>query len=86
MHYTTDFNLQLQPLLHFPRLQNLSSKYTMDLLVTLSALLLALGTACVHVNGPATAVPISESFLYTTPAMYLWVSFTTNQDLTRMDD
>ncbi|KAM0712619.1 hypothetical protein Q7P35_000065 [Cladosporium inversicolor] len=45
----------------------------MDLLVTLSALLLALGTACVHVNGPATAVPISESFLYTTPAMYLWL-------------
>lgn len=57
----------------------------MDLLVKLLVLMLALCTTLVDANEPATAVPLSESFLYTTPAMYLWVRLTTTLDVKRMD-
>jgi hypothetical protein len=40
----------------------------------LSLIFLALGTTLVHANGSASDVSTSESFMYTTPAMYLWVS------------
>ena len=48
MPSTDDFDLQLQPSLHFPHLQYHSSTDTMGLFVTFSVLLSALGTTCVH--------------------------------------
>jgi hypothetical protein len=42
---------------------------------TLALTWVAFGVTLARADEPASAVPITESFIYTTPAMYLWVSY-----------
>jgi hypothetical protein len=57
----------------------------MKFLSTLASTWVAFCVTLARADEPASAVPITESFIYTTPAMYLWVSFNSVLDLHQTD-